>query len=122
MGRRYVYRLLSADDAEVVFVTQSIYVPITRAELRQNYPNPFNPETRIVYYVPEGEPGPVSLVDYDVGGARGRTLVSEPRTPGRDEAVGDGRNDSGDRVGSGVYFYRLRQRGFVDTRKMILLK
>ena len=122
MGRKYAYRLVSEKDPNQVFTTQPIYVPITRAELRQNYPNPFNPITRIVYYVPEGARDAVSLVVYDVRGARVRTLVSGEKSAGRYEVEWDGRNDNSVAVGSGVYFYRIQQRGFVDTRKMVLIK
>jgi len=78
--------------------------------------------TRIAYWVPEGAGGRVELVVYDVSGARVRTLVSGPVGSGKHVATWDGRNDHGDRVGSGVYFYRLVQRGFTDTKKMLLIK
>ncbi|UCH85710.1 MAG: VCBS repeat-containing protein, partial [Candidatus Latescibacterota bacterium] len=97
-------------------------VPVTRAELGQNYPNPFNPSTQIVYYVPVNSDGRVSLVIYDVTGARVRTLENGTKMPGRHIAVWNGRNDHGNPVGSGVYFYRMTQKGFTDTKKMLLLK
>lgn len=122
MGKRYVYKLASSSNPEDVFVTQSIYVPITRAALLQNYPNPFNPTTRIAYYVPEGPRRRVSLVIYDVTGARVRTLFDGLQGPGRFEVTWDGRDQRGNRVGSGIYFYRLRQKGYAATKKMLLLK
>ena len=85
-------------------------------------PNPFNPTTRIVYFVPDGAQETVSLVVYDVRGARVRTLVSGVKSAGRYEVEWDGRNQNGVPVSSGVYFYRLVQRGFSDTRKMVLVK
>jgi hypothetical protein len=99
--------------------------PVESAELDQNYPNPFNPTTTIVFYVPAGTPAArngVSLIVYDVTGARVRTLLDRPVGPGRHVIEWDGRNDSGSTVGSGVYFYRLVQDGFTATRKMVLLK
>ena len=122
MGQRYVYRLASDRDEDDVFVSQEIYVPVSRAELAQNYPNPFNPTTRIAYWVPEGGSRHVQLFVYDVRGARVRTLVNEASTGGRFEVEWDGRDDSGTRVASGVYFYRLAQPGFTSTKKMVLLK
>jgi flagellar hook assembly protein FlgD len=99
-----------------------IYVPASRPDLGQNHPNPFNPTTRISYVVPDGAPQRVSLVIYNVSGARVRTLVDEARPAGRHEAFWDGRDDRGTQVGSGVYFYRMQQTGFTATKKMLLLK
>jgi hypothetical protein len=122
MGRRYTYRLTSVDDPTDEFTSQAIYIPINRAELQQNYPNPFNPQTRITYFVPDGKAQQVSLVIYDVTGARVRTLVNGQKGAGRFVELWDGRNDHGNPVGSGVYFYRLRMPGFTQTRKLVLLK
>jgi flagellar hook assembly protein FlgD len=64
----------------------------------------------------------VELVVYDVRGARVRTLVSGEVSGGRHEVVWDGRDDHGTLVSSGVYFYRMVQRGYTNTKKMLLLK
>ncbi|MCI0452409.1 MAG: T9SS type A sorting domain-containing protein, partial [Candidatus Latescibacteria bacterium] len=88
-------------------------------------PNPFNPTTRIEYRLPETGPGgktDVSLVVYDVRGAKVRVLLSGPQAAGKHVAEWDGRNDAGSPVGSGVYFYRMTTPGFSDVRKMVLLK
>ena len=122
MGGTYVYTLMSRSDPGDAFTTQSIYVPIFRADLDQNYPNPFNPTTRITYFVPDGGPRAVRLVVYDVRGARVRTLVNEAQPGGKYAKVWDGLNDGGNSVSSGVYFYRLTQPGYTATKKMILLK
>jgi hypothetical protein len=102
--------------------TSAPQTPITSAELLQNYPNPFNPTTRIVFTVPQSTSQHVTLVIYDVRGARVRTLVNDDRPPGRHAELWNGRDDRGNPVGSGVYFYRLEQNGFTATRKMVLLK
>ena len=99
-----------------------VYVTITRAELGQNYPNPFNPTTSIEYLVPDGDGLRVSLVVYNVRGARVRTLVNREQIGGRYTAKWDGRNDNNAQVSSGVYFYRLAVPGFSATRKMVMLK
>jgi hypothetical protein len=122
MGRRYVYKLERTGQPEEYLLTDKIYVPISRGVLYQNYPNPFNPSTRIEFLVPEGAVQAVSLVIYDVTGARVRTLVNSPMNPGRYVSEWNGQNDLGNPVGSGVYFYQIRQKGFSDTKKMILLK
>jgi hypothetical protein len=88
--------------------------------LEQNYPNPFNPETRINYSIPE--PGYVILSIYDINGLLVKTLQDGNQPAGRYEAVWDGKNSSGNKVGSGVYFYRIQANSFAQARKMILLK
>jgi hypothetical protein len=90
--------------------------------LMQNYPNPFNPVTTIVFNVPEGSGGRVRLGIYDVTGALVRVLANETLPAGRHERRWDGTDRFGNIVGTGVYFYRLKCGGIVDTRKMLLLK
>ncbi len=94
--------------------------PVTR--LGQNYPNPFNPSTSIQYSI--GERGHVTLRVYDVAGRLVRTLVDADRAPeaGWLSVTWDGRNDTGEPVSSGLYFYRLTVNGHRETRKMVLLR
>jgi hypothetical protein len=121
-GGRYLYSLSPAGSGEPLHTSQSVYVPVTAGALSQNYPNPFNPATRIEFLVPDGEARNVRLVVYDVSGARVRTLVDRVMKGGRHSVEWDGRNDRGQFVGSGVYFYRLVEHSFTATRKMLLLK
>jgi hypothetical protein len=89
--------------------------------LGQNYPNPFNPTTAITFTVKERTR--VRLRIYDVTGALVRNLVDDLRTPGvTHEVRWDGRNEVGQSVASGVYFYRLVAKDFVRTKKMVVLK
>ncbi|MDZ4713190.1 MAG: T9SS type A sorting domain-containing protein [bacterium] len=83
--------------------------------LSQNYPNPFNPSTKISYALPKA--GFVTLKIYDILGKEVTTLVNEFKNAGAFEINFDGSNFS-----SGTYFYRLESDGFVQTRKMSLLK
>jgi parallel beta-helix repeat protein len=88
--------------------------------LSQNYLNPFSIETVIRYSLPEG-----SLVDlsvYDVTGRLTATLVDGKVPGGRHHVTWDGTDSSGKRVASGLYFVRLKAGGFVDTKKMMLLR
>jgi hypothetical protein len=92
-----------------------------RYSLSQNYPNPFNPTTTITYTL--AERADVSLRIYNVAGQLIRTLVNETGSPGEvHTATWDGRNDAGQSVSSGVYFYRLTAGSYVQTKKMVLLK
>ncbi|UCG51357.1 MAG: T9SS type A sorting domain-containing protein [Candidatus Latescibacterota bacterium] len=91
-----------------------------RFALRQNVPNPFNPATRISYELPE--PTDVNLNVYDVDGRLVRRLVSDVQGPGEFSTTWEGKNDNGEPVASGVYFYRLRAGRMTTTKKMVYLK
>ena len=83
--------------------------------LLQNYPNPFNPGTKINYTIPET--GPVKLIIYNLLGQKVETLVNEIQEKG-DHNIYFYSND----LSSGVYIYKLRAGGFMQSKKMILLK
>ena len=97
----------------------------TEMELLHNYPNPFNPETWIPYRL--AEDAFVTLTIYDSSGQIVRTLdvghqiASAYET--RSKAIyWDGRNEVGETVASGVYFYHLSAGDYSATRKMVILK
>jgi hypothetical protein len=90
--------------------------------LRQNYPNPFNPCTTIAYSIPSLETlhatsQRIQLKVYDVLGKEVATLVNEKKPSGNYEVT-----FNGNKLMSGVYFYKLQSDGFVKTKKLILLK
>ena len=93
--------------------------------LDQNYPNPFNPETWIPYQL--SNPTDVSIQIYDGSGRLVRTLevglkaAGIYRTPSR-AAYWDGKNEMGEHVASGIYFYTLQTPEFSATRRMVILK
>ncbi|MCK4409493.1 MAG: VCBS repeat-containing protein, partial [Candidatus Eisenbacteria sp.] len=91
--------------------------------LEQNCPNPFNPVTTIGFTIPDGEgaDASVSLAIYSVDGSLVRTLVSGRETRGRHSVVWEGRDASGNRVASGVYFYRLAHDEGIESRSMVLM-
>ena len=107
----------------------SLVVELPRADpdmpgkfaLRASYPNPFNPVTTIPYEVPPPG-GRVQIAIYNVQGQQVRTLRSGFETPGYRSVVWQGRNDRGGPVATGVYFVRMAAPGFVETRKLVLLK
>jgi hypothetical protein len=87
--------------------------------LLQNQPNPFSPETRITFDLPKA--GPVQLLVYSVSGRLIRRLANDTREAGRHTACWDGRDDAGEKAGSGIYFYQLVAPGVEESRRMILL-
>ena len=96
-----------------------------KTALLPNYPNPFNPETWIPYQL--ANPAEVTVTIYAANGAVVRTLALGPQRAGTYEsrsraAYWDGRNEQGEHVASGVYFYTLRAGSFTATRKMLIRK
>ena len=94
--------------------------------LLQNYPNPFNPETWIPYKL-ANDASFVTITIYDAQGQPVRSMNLEQKPAGmyisKSRAVyWDGRNNIGERVGSGVYFYQLRAGEFRAVRKMVVMK
>jgi len=91
-----------------------------RFELKENYPNPFNASTEISYSLPvESE---VKLAIYNIRGQKVKTLVDGKQTAGVHKVTWDGKNDKGESVASGVYFYTIKAGSYIQTNKMTLLK
>jgi flagellar hook assembly protein FlgD len=89
--------------------------------LMQNHPNPFNPQTTISYELPAGARR-VRLFVFDLSGRVVRTLVDDDQPGGSYDVEWDGKNDSGEAIASGVYFYALNVGTQKMTRKLVLLK
>ena len=83
--------------------------------LEQNYPNPFNPVTRIKYSVPKISY--LTIKVYDVMGREVATVFDGVQQAGNYTAILDGSN-----LTSGIYFYKMETNGFVETKKLVLLK
>jgi flagellar hook assembly protein FlgD len=93
--------------------------------LLQNYPNPFNPETWVPYRLSKA--GDVTINIYNVTGQLVRSLELGHQEAGsytiRERAAyWNGRNDVGERVSSGVYFYHIQSASFHATKRMVILK
>ena len=93
--------------------------------LRPNYPNPFNPETWIPYQL--AVPAEMALMIYDMNGGAVRRLEVGHQAAGMYQsrsraAYWDGRNQGGETVASGLYFYTLQAGEFTGTRKMLIRK
>jgi hypothetical protein len=120
--------LIGCDDSDAPFAIQRDAIaaaaksaPLPRVHaLLQNTPNPFNPSTSIAFDLPVESA--VQLRIFDPQGRLVRTLVAEHRPAGRHAVNWDARDASGQRVSSGVYFYRLRAGNFRATRRMVLLR
>ncbi len=127
-GGIYIYRFLPLTSVETPDPIMSNFI------LHQNYPNPFNPSTTIEYTlhtptfgVPSREGNKrgvfVTLKVYDILGKEIATLVNEYQLPGNYEVkFNAGHSEQSRGIPSGIYFYKLNAGGYIQTRKMILLK
>ena len=102
----------------------SLIIPQETA-LHANYPNPFNPETWIPYQL--AAPAEVTLTIYEMNGQLVRRLAVGHQAAGMYQsrsraAYWDGRNQRGESIASGLYFYTLRAGEFTATRKMLIRK
>jgi hypothetical protein len=109
---------------------ESIIGELAKPGVRQtcllpNYPNPFNPDTWIPFQLSEQTPARISIHDIkgnlvkilDLGNLEPGRYVSKDRA-----AYWDGRNEMGESVRSGVYYYTIESDNLRNTRKMLLLK
>ena len=110
-----------------ILFLQQLLVALTPKEtaLLPNFPNPFNPETWIPYHL--AKDADVTLHIYAVNGTLVRTLTLGHQPTGMYQsrsraAYWDGRNEFGENVASGLYFYRLTAGDFTATRKMLIRK
>ena len=139
MIQRWIDMAYAADDGSETFRQgianlKRLLLNVGNADLRSlpdktallaNYPNPFNPETWIPYHL--SNDADVTLTIYDIKGVAVRQLSLGYQQAGyytdRTEAVyWDGRNESGESVASGVYFYQLQTGDYAAMRKMVILK
>ena len=128
IGVQPVRHIVTVDDVKnsTIQLEELIAYEIpAETELLRNYPNPFNPETWIPYHL--AEDADVSLTIYDVNGALVRDIDVGHQTAAkydtRSKAIyWDGRNQFGEQVASGIYFYSLSAGDFSATRKMVILK
>jgi hypothetical protein len=84
------------------------------------YPNPANPSATIKFSL--GEPGKVTLTIFDASGRQIRRLVNEWKSAGEYSVLWDGRDNHGDMVRSGVFFYRFAVSGFESEKKLVILQ
>ena len=128
IGVEPVRHIVTADDVKnstIQLENLIAYEIPAETELLRNYPNPFNPETWIPYHL--AEDADVNLRIYALSGELvrdidvGHQIAAKYDT--RSKAIyWDGRNQFGEQVASGVYFYSLSAGDFSATRKMVILK
>ena len=117
-----LFELRSVEPQQKHFTTLG---DIKRTSLMQNFPNPFNPETWIPYYLADA--ASVTVRIYNVKGELIRPIDVGRQAAGaytnRQRAVyWDGKDDTGQSVASGVYFYQLLADDFSETRRMVVMK
>ena len=105
-------------------LTFNLWIP-TETVLLPNYPNPFNPETWIPYHLAESAAVTITICAAD--GNVVRTLALGHQSAGLYQrrsraAYWDGKNELGEPVANGIYFYTLTVRDFTSTRKMLIRK
>lgn len=118
---RNIYAQQISKNGQLGFVTD-VYnenqIPVF-FELFQNYPNPFNPNTKIRWSLPVSSHQTLKV--FDVLGNEVAKLVDEYKPAGSYEIDFDASSASGG-LSSGVYFYRLQADGFIETKKMTILR
>jgi hypothetical protein len=119
--KRWGFRIIEGSPTTGVEVKDLTIIMPEDFILEQNYPNPFNPSTTIRFKMPVKEK--ISLKIFDTLGKEVRTLLSSQEFPkGNVEVVWDGKNNRGEQVASGMYFYSLFFGNFQKTQKMVLMK
>lgn len=93
---------------------------IQNFKLEQNYPNPFNPSTKIDYSVSSYEK--VQIQIFNSNGELLRTLINNDLGTGNYSVTWNGRDDNGNLVSSGIYYYQLQVGNLTQAKKMILIK
>ena len=114
-----------AESKSIRTIDGKIIILPEKSMLMQNYPNPFNPETWIPYQL--AEDSSVMIKIYNVKGELVRTLSFGHQSAGvyiakSKAAYWDGRDNLGEKVASGVYFYRLQTGNFSSMRRLVVLK
>ena len=108
-----VFQIIStlASDSRIVLKNYKLY---------SAFPNPFNPSTKIQYSLPIR--GKVDLRVFDLQGRLVNKLVSSIQDPGLKTVEWNGKDDLGNSISSGVYFYKIVSNNYVDSKKVIYIK
>jgi hypothetical protein len=115
---KYLYRLKQINNDGQFEYSKTIEVDLgaPRAfDLGQNYPNPFNPTTTITYKLPQASS--VKLIIYNLLGQEIEVLVDGYKEAGVHSVEFDASE-----LKSGLYIYKIQASGYIQTRKMTLIK
>jgi len=130
-GNSYYYSVKSVDfsgnESEfsniiylmITDINSKLDIPTTYY-LLQNYPNPFNPQTTIKYGLLDQST--VTIKIYDILGQTIRELVNAKQNPGHHRVIWDGRNNSGQVVSTGIYYYRIETENYSSMKKVLFVK
>ena len=89
--------------------------------LAQSYPNPFTSGgTTIEFDLPVTDT--VSMFILDIRGRKVRTLINKEQLFGYQSIMWDAKDDDGENVSSGVYFYQIKSRNFNEVGKLVFVK
>ena len=104
----------------IVGIDRTDGVSPNRFQLRQNYPNPFNPATTIEFQIPVQTR--VKITVFNLLGQQISVLADNNYAPGKHQLIWDARTDAGNPVASGFYFLQMKAKGFVQFRRMLLVR
>ncbi len=132
----YYIAIMTADEAAnwselsnvIAIKTQSLSLDVETDELilpddfhlAQNYPNPFNPATKIEFSIPVTAHVTISV--FNILGQETARLVDEIKPAGNYSIIWDGVDSYGQKVSSGIYFYRINANDFSESKKMALVQ
>lgn len=112
---------LKLDDVKIEFGMGNDIEPIIKTtRLENNYPNPFNPSTSIQYSLRTRSCVRIDI--FNIKGQKVRTLIDEQKEAGIHSVEWNGKDDSNNNTGSGVYFYKMTTPDYSSVHKMILMK
>ena len=114
--------LVGLDDVKVIIelAIESTDIIPKLFILEQNFPNPFNSTTEIHYYL--AFDSQIKIIIYDINGHEVNTIVNDHKLLGQHKIHWNGKDNLGQSVSGGIYFYKLQAGDFTHTRKMVLLK
>lgn len=115
-------------DGETVYLNPSLSAAkptgtlssVTKPSFDAIYPNPSNPETRLAFSLPKA--APVKIEVYNILGRKVATVTDRRFPAGSHSVLWDGRNNTGGKVSSGIYFARFTSGDTVERKKMVILK
>jgi hypothetical protein len=106
-------------ETKSIIISKRVIIPQAFA-LHQNYPNPFNPVTTLRYDLPINNH--VTLIIYDLNGREISRLVNINQAAGLKSIQWNATDNFGKFVSAGIYLYQIQSGGFIQTKKMVLLK